>query len=121
MSLASRFTSRSRTERGPVGIVDVRLSAAAAFGVKKLVPDSDSGGLDLKLDPKDDRGPDGTLGGMILSDICVTGALGSGFCSIFFGKSSVGEGTLRVDCGTDSGLTRGTPLDMRSALGPLGG
>lgn len=83
-----------------------RASLGDGFGVKNEVPESASGGLDLKLEPKEDRGPDGTLGGMVLSGVCVTGGLGSGLCSIFLGKSSVGELVERVldDCMVRSGL-----------------
>ena len=68
-----------------------RTSLGDGLGVRNEVPESASGGLDLKLDPKEDRGPEGTLGGIVLSGVCVTGCLGSGFWSIFLGKSSVGE------------------------------
>ena len=105
-SLASRPTSLSRSERGPVGIAGPRMSPCAALGVKKELPESDKGGLDRKLEPKDARGPDGTLGGIDLSGVWASGGFGSGFCSIFFGKSSVGDvlEATRGGCNGGSGL-----------------
>lgn len=110
-----------------------RESLGDCFGVKNEVPDSDSGGLDRKLDPNEDRGPEGTFGGIVLSGVWVIEGLGSGFCSIFLGKSSGGDpvGTGLDDCSASS-VRRGS-LDTGgfgallvlegtlSAFGPLGG